>query len=152
MNIDNFVISSSQSSNAAASSDTNNSGKRARAIPSDEFPTQLLTSSDDILVKFWDVRNSIGSVSPIECSATVCPFSADIQNVNPSDVTECRRQWKRGRKLPGTVTHLATLNTGHSCNGRKGLALFSFSKISFEPKECKWNGVVDFEVGETNRI
>ena len=36
--------------------------------------------------------------------------------------------------------------------GRKGLALFSFSKISFEPKECKWNGVVDFEVGETNRI
>lgn len=114
--IDNFVISSSQSSNAATSSYKHNSGKYARAIPSEEFPTQLLTSSDDRLVKFWDVRNSIGSVSPIECSATVCPFSADIQNTNPSDVMEWRRQWKRGRKLPGTVTHLATVNTGHSCN------------------------------------
>ena len=44
--------------------------------------TQLVTSGDDLLVKFWDVSHAMGMASPLADSyATISPFSAQTHPV-----------------------------------------------------------------------
>jgi WD40 repeat protein len=89
------------------------------AVLTDDCPTQLVTSGDDHLVKFWDVRHAMGTTSPLAGGApTVCPFSAP----HCPDQDETRRTWKRhyaktkSPYLAGSVLPLATLQTGHRGN------------------------------------
>jgi hypothetical protein len=86
---------------------------------SDECPTQLVTSGDDHLVKFWDVKDAIGSASPLSGGiSTLCPFSA------PEYLSqeETKKLWKdyyakrKMTKMAGAVLPLATLQTGHHGN------------------------------------
>lgn len=90
------------------------------AVVSEECPTQLVTSGDDLCVKFWDVSQAMGMNSPLAGgSDTLCPYSAPEPLL---DVNELRSKWQRyyegtNSKLPaGTVIPLATINTGHMNN------------------------------------
>lgn len=124
-----FIQSSSHSSNSASASflngDMTNSpnrsygGHAARSIRSDECPTQLMTSGDDRIVKFWDVSGALGSISPWPGGPATCaPFSTSRRMyVTPPDVAQ---QWKqrssRGDPIPGAVVPLAHIQTGHFGN------------------------------------
>ena len=87
---------------------------------SDDCPTQLVTSGDDYIVKFWDVREAMGSSSPMAGgNSTICPFSMDQVDIDEADDTV--KAWKRhycttGRSPYGSLIPLATLDTGHSGN------------------------------------
>ena len=108
---------------------THNDGL-ALATCASEYPTQLLTSGDDHLVKFWDVSQSMGSTSPLPGgSATVSPFSSPRapmkptselltvwrKHVHPIDIDNCTDS-RHKRHLPGIVHPLLTLSTGHRGN------------------------------------
>ena len=109
-----------------------NDGLAFTTYPS-EYPTQLLTSGDDHLVKFWDVSQSMGSTSPLPGgSATVSPFCSPRvpmkptsellttwrHHVHPTDIDNCTDPSDRRHKrhLPGIVHPLLTLSTGHRGN------------------------------------
>lgn len=102
-----------------------------------EYPTQLLTSGDDHLVKFWDVSQSMGSASPLPGgSATVTPFSSTQMPVMACSTlvdswknhggggystsshvgTSSSSRNNHRRYLPGIVHPLVTLTTGHVGN------------------------------------
>lgn len=94
-------------------------GSSSEALPCNDCPTQLLTSGDDCLLKFWDVRQAMGGESPLSGgSATICPFSDP--NYPPED--EIRPIWDAHYKkvkpqhIAGSVIPLATLQTGHNGN------------------------------------
>jgi hypothetical protein len=127
-----FITSSSYSSNNYVSSPSRK--KRSHygglSIPTteSEYPTQLLTSGDDHLVKFWDVAQSMGSTSPLPGgSATLTPFSSPRMPMRAS--SELVNSWKdhgggynsetvdgHRRYFPGIVHPLLTLSTGHHGN------------------------------------
>jgi len=99
--------------------------ERGLAAPLDynECPTQLISSGDDHLVKFWDVAASMGSTSPLPCgSATVTPFSS--QRMPIKACSELVDIWRASsttigshkRYLPGVVHPLVTLPSGHRGN------------------------------------
>lgn len=46
---------------------------------------------------------------------------------------------------------IALVDPAKESYGRKGMTLFSLSKILFDPKECSWDGVVDFRIDEHAR-
>ena len=86
----------------------------------EECTTQLVTSGDDLLVKFWDVSHAMGMASPLPGSyATISPFSAPDSS---RDVGPIRSKWKRyyaesdTSMIAGSVRNLATLSTGHTNN------------------------------------
>ena len=102
----------------------------AEAVISHECPTQLVTSGDDHLVKFWDVRHAMGMTSPLSGGyCTLCPFSAPTI---PGSWEETKQSWESyyassqptSEKIPsrynhqysGSVIPLATLHTGHRGN------------------------------------
>ncbi|KAL7551400.1 hypothetical protein ACHAWF_017843 [Thalassiosira exigua] len=101
-----------------------------RPLHPSECPTQLLTSGDDHLVKFWDASRSMGSSSPLPGgSATFAPFSSPRTPSRAS--SELAERWRdhgngyyttsshvgsHRRHLPGVVHPLATLSTGHRGN------------------------------------
>jgi hypothetical protein len=97
-------------------------------VKSCECPTQLLTSGDDRLVKFWDVSMAMGTANPLHGgSTTICPFSAPKPRWT-SDVA--KKRWKSyylkrttdeesavaSMQLSGSVIPLLTLSTGHRAN------------------------------------
>ena len=86
----------------------------------EECPTQLVTSGDDLLVKFWDVSQTMGMTSPLSGGmATICPFSAPDCS---QDTESLRNSWKQyystthSNVISGSVIPLATLSTGHMNN------------------------------------
>lgn len=94
-------------------------GTSCDAVFSEECPTQLVTSGDDHLVKFWDVRHAMGMTSPLPGGyTTICPFSAP----NCPDQDVARKSWKshyaktQSRRVAGSVLPLVTLQTGHRGN------------------------------------
>ena len=89
-----------------------------------EYPTQILTSGDDHVVKFWDVSQSMGRVLP-GGSATIAPFSSSRVDMKPT--SELITKWrnyvgaidddtsaKHNIYLPGIVHPLLTLSTVRS--------------------------------------
>jgi len=99
--------------------------KRGLAAPIDpnEYPTQLVSSGDDHLVKFWDVAASMGSTSPLSGgSSTVTPLSS--QRMPIKACSELVDNWRSSsttienhkRYLPGVVHPLVTLPSGHRGN------------------------------------
>ncbi|KAL3923703.1 MAG: hypothetical protein SGILL_001502 [Bacillariaceae sp.] len=99
-------------------------------MESDDCPTQLVTSGDDQLVKFWDVREAMGDISPLSGGrTTICPFS-DTKTRNPRELeeewesinesrngasTESRSQ-HTGFNMPGSVRLMSTLHSQHRAN------------------------------------
>lgn len=86
----------------------------------EECTTQIVTSGDDLQVKFWDVSHAMGMASPLAGSyATICPFSAPEAS---RDVRPIRSNWKQRyansdpSMMAGSVLNLATLSTGHTNN------------------------------------
>lgn len=89
---------------------------RTTAVPSEDCPTQLITSGDDRLVKFWDVRHAIGTSNPLAGGkSTVCPFSSEVPDEPPTDEWK-EYQSKSSLPLSGSVVPLATLHTRHHGN------------------------------------
>ena len=100
------------------------------AVESFECPTQLITSGDDRLVKFWDVSGAMGMDNPLPGSwNTYCPFSTP----KPPALVDLRKEWKNRYypkvrsstlssssnsplRISGTVRLLASLSTGHRGN------------------------------------
>jgi len=98
-------------------------GDHLHAILSDDCPTQLVTSGDDRLVKFWDVRHAMGSCNPLPWGRnTHNPFAYTPED---EDDPGYRARWSEfyHKQKPvepwqvfGNVIPLATLNTGHRAN------------------------------------
>jgi hypothetical protein len=120
-----------QISTASSHSSNNNNNNIVMPVSSTEYPTQLLTSGDDTLVKFWDVSQSMGSISPLPGgSATYTPFSSLKMPIDADgDLVNTWREIRRVKcelssstitsrryYLPGTVQPVLTLNTGHFAN------------------------------------
>jgi len=117
--------STSHSSNNNVSPHQTDGSLFAQPLAPTEYPTQLLTSGDDHLVKFWDVAQSMGSTSPLPGgSATITPFSSPMMPMRAC--SELVDTWKNhhgdsvsgshSRYLPGIVHPLVTLATGHRGN------------------------------------
>lgn len=89
------------------------------ALDTTECTTQLITSGDDRFVKFWDVSNAMGGISPYPGGpSTSCPFAHPSRlYTTPSEVVNTwKKRNKRGDPIPGSVIPLATLATGHRGN------------------------------------
>ena len=128
-----LIVSSSHSANSAgafsfdqedADNDDNNDTaptckSTVIALDTTECTTQLITSGDDRVVKFWDVSNAMGGISPYPGGpSTSCPFAhASRLYSAPSEVVNTwKKRSKRGDPVPGSVTPLATMQTGHRGN------------------------------------
>lgn len=102
-------------------------GETVTPIYSEECPTQLITSGDDRLVKFWDVRYAMGTSNPLAGGKdTVCPFSSEIPVGPPTDTW---RDLHLNFSIPisGSVIPLCTLQTGHRGN------VFHVTPLDHEP-------------------
>eukprot|EP00539_Tryblionella_compressa_P018691 CAMPEP_0178881094 /NCGR_PEP_ID=MMETSP0747-20121128/12820_1 /TAXON_ID=913974 /ORGANISM="Nitzschia punctata, Strain CCMP561" /LENGTH=1373 /DNA_ID=CAMNT_0020549045 /DNA_START=176 /DNA_END=4298 /DNA_ORIENTATION=+ len=159
------------SEEGGGSSSSNENNSHVYGIWSEECPTQLVTSGDDHLVKFWDVRSAMGMTSPLPGGrSTICPFSAS-KSRNPHDLEE---EWqslydaRQGHKkchnnnnnsnidddyhLPGSVRLLATLRTGHRGN------VFHVTPLEGKPgvvATCGADGflrVTNMELGESSIV
>jgi len=108
-------------STCGASGSSNNNGRgngeeEFSTLPSDDCPTQLITSGDDRQVKFWDVRHAMGTSNPLPGGKnTVCPFSSEVPHDAPVDA------WKDFHSksvvaLSGSVIPLAAVYTRHRGN------------------------------------
>eukprot|EP00978_Attheya_sp_CCMP212_P026815 scaffold88888_cov55-Attheya_sp.AAC.5 len=132
------MVSSSFSSNhATMMQDDNDDSYVSTPVYSDDCPTQLVTSGDDTVVKFWDAREAMGSTSPLHGGrSTLCPFSGPIGET--SDMASNTHEWeqraKQGYVLPGMVTPLATLHTGHRGN------VFHVTPIASQPGKVLTSG------------
>jgi tetratricopeptide (TPR) repeat protein len=89
-------------------------GKDVESVDSQECPTQLITSGDDRLVKFWDVSYAMGTTSPLGGGkATITPFSSAAPTGPPVEEWKTRpEEWI----MPGSVLPLAVLETRHNGN------------------------------------
>ena len=115
-NLDSFIRSSSYASNTEGDNQTQFT-PNARAVESLECPTQIITTGDDRLVKFWDASGSMGSISPIPCPTTKCPFSTQVSPISASSILmRWKKFYQRKTCVYGAIQHLATLNTGHNGN------------------------------------
>jgi len=129
-----MIVSSSHSANSAVAfgfeqeDDVNNDNDGATpgcspstviAMDTTECTTQLITSGDDRVVKFWDVGNAMGSISPYPGGpSTVCPFahSSRLYSAPSEVVSTWKKRSKRGDPVPGSVTPIVALETGHRAN------------------------------------
>lgn len=101
----------------------------------EECPTQMCTSGDDRLVKFWDVRHAMGTNSPLPGGRnTQCPFAYTAEMNRESGIScvdstlpngidpNFRKNWKtyyerrKNATVSGNVIALSTLATGHRGN------------------------------------
>lgn len=107
-----------------ASSVTHGFGKAVKSIDPYEYPTQLVTSGDDKLLRFWDVSESMGSISPWPGGdGTRTPYSS-FPSTSDTIVDVWRSKYRsrcidggsHAHIIPGVVRPLATLNTGHLGN------------------------------------
>jgi WD40 repeat protein len=117
--------------------DDNDDSYVSTPVYSDDCPTQLVTSGDDTVVKFWDAREAMGSTSPLHGGrSTLCPFSGPMGET--SDMSSNTHAWEQranqGYVLPGMVTPLATLQTGHRGN------VFHVTPISSQPGKVLTSG------------
>jgi tetratricopeptide (TPR) repeat protein len=96
-------------------------GSVPQAVESYESPTQIITSGDDRLIKFWDVRNAMGMASPLPGGwDTFAPLALGTD----SDIgsTEIYNTWRNYYKqcdkfkVAGSVNLLASLTSGHRGN------------------------------------
>jgi hypothetical protein len=116
-NLDSFVRSSSYSSNAEGGGQTQFTCPYGRAVESQECPTQIITTGDDRLVKFWDASGSMGSISPVSGPTTKCPFSTQVSSVSASSIlARWKKFYQRNTCVYGSIQHLATIKTGHNGN------------------------------------
>jgi WD40 repeat protein len=126
------------------------------AVETDDCPTQLVTSGDDHLVKFWDVRHAMGMTSPVPGGhATICPFSAP-NGCSSQDAV--RKSWKdhytktKSPHVAGSVLHLATMQTGHRGN------VFHVTPLQGQPGKvatCGADGflrLTDLETGDSTIV
>jgi hypothetical protein len=126
--LNSLVNSSSNSSNSTARQEESGNGKEAspKASPSQECPTQIITSGDCRSLKIWDVSLSMGTVSPESCATTHCPFA--YSNTKPTSTSLVNHWVKRygGRvnRVPGGVNMLASMRTGHRGNVFHATPLF----------------------------
>lgn len=88
--------------------------------PSWEAPTQIITSGDDHMVKFWDVRQAMGSTSPKPNGWDVFgPFSSSTAPQPPccgSTNLVTRTSVPAHGMPPGAVVPLASISSGHLGN------------------------------------
>jgi hypothetical protein len=88
-------------------------------VHSDEYPTQLLTSGDDGLVKFWDVAQALGGASPLaggwdtQCPYAPGPSAVDIEQYQEHVTARWKSYYSAGAPVPASVHHLASLKAGH---------------------------------------
>jgi len=82
-----------------------------------DCPTQLVTSGDDHLVKFWDVREAMGSTTPLAGGiTTMCPFAQSRCCGGKNATDKWSRYYKATGRISGAVLPLATAQTGHYGN------------------------------------
>ncbi|CAJ1945630.1 unnamed protein product [Cylindrotheca closterium] len=82
-----------------------------------DCPTQLVTSGDDHLVKFWDVREAMGSTTPLAGGVTtMCPFAQSHYCPGNNATDEWSRYFNATGRISGAVLPLATIRTGHYNN------------------------------------
>jgi hypothetical protein len=96
------------------------SSNAAAAVSSDEYPTQLLSSGDDGLVKFWDVSYAMGGASPLSGGwDTLCPYGECVPADLDQQQDRVAAKWKAyfcdsvDARIPGSVHHLTTIHSGH---------------------------------------
>jgi hypothetical protein len=86
----------------------------------EECPTQLITSGDDHLVKFWDVSQAMGMTSPLAGGRNTHPPFASVPKYNSSNksvVQAWKAHDKQSHQAPsGSAIPLCTLHTGHRGN------------------------------------
>ncbi|KAL3936106.1 MAG: hypothetical protein SGBAC_008506 [Bacillariaceae sp.] len=86
-------------------------------VKSIDCPTQLVTSGDDHLVKFWDVREAMGSTTPLSGGVTTrCPFAQSRCCEGENATDKFNRYYTATGRISGAVLPLATLRTGHYGN------------------------------------
>ena len=136
-----LIVSSSHSANSGGAfsfdqeDDDTDDAPLARkstviALDTTECTTQLITSGDDRVVKFWDVSNAMGGTSPYPGGpSTSCPFAHSSRlYTTPSEVVNTwKKRNKRGDPVPGSVIPLATLETGHRGN------VFHATPVYYQP-------------------
>lgn len=150
--LDSFIISSSHSSNSNMVSEIYNqigSSSTSQSSPIAmkclDCPTQIVTSGDDRIVKFWDCSQSMGSVSPVPCPATKCPFAYSGKSSLSSSYSLSRaRHWRKEMDdttiVPGLVQFLGSMRTGHRGN------VFHASPLAGKPGHvmtCAADGKLD---------
>ena len=95
-------------------------GSSCDSQATEECPTQLITSGDDHLVKFWDVSQAMGISSPLAGGTSTHPPFASVPQCNSSNksvVQSWKAQYKNSQQAPsGSVVPLCTLHTGHRGN------------------------------------
>jgi hypothetical protein len=104
----------------------------ANVVSSIESTTQLVTSGDDRTVKFWDVRDAMGSANQLPGGwDTFCPFASTKR---PPCQSSIRSSWigensrpDQNTKFAGAVSNLATMSTGHRSN------VFDVKPVSAQP-------------------
>ena len=91
-----------------------NSDKLPTTVTSWEAPTQLITSGDDRMVKFWDVRHAMGSTSPAAGGWDVfTPFSTLD---GPASTSTPKGPSHKDGVPPGGILPLASIVSGHLGN------------------------------------
>jgi tetratricopeptide (TPR) repeat protein len=95
---------------------------KSNASSTYEIPTQLVTSGDDCMIKVWDLKNSMGSVSPLDGGwDTFSPLTLSSNKDVGSDDTY--KSWVKSyddrnedSKIAGSVKLLAKMHSGHRAN------------------------------------
>jgi len=104
-----------------AGSNGSNVPTSMNVVESWESTTQLVTSGDDRQVKFWDVRDAMGSANPLPGGwNSLCPFASTKR----PNATSIRSSWLSHYsdcddyepKIAGCVSLLASMSTGHRLN------------------------------------
>jgi hypothetical protein len=131
-------------------------GMARDAIHTHECPTQLVTSGDDLLVKFWDVSQAIGMTTPLAGGpATICPYSApEPQLEQPAIIDKWRRYYQETNSdaVAGAVLPLAIISTGHMSN------VFHVTPLRGQPGKvatCAADGFLrlgDLETGQSRVV
>lgn len=125
------------------------------AVPnSTECTTQLATSGDDRLVKFWDVSKAMGMTSPWSGGwDSFCPFASEIPDLQKTKESWKANVAKRGENapMPGDIQHLAMHPSGHRGN------VFHVTPISSQPGKvltCAADGYLRLSdlVGESSSV
>lgn len=125
------------------------------AMSSEDCPTQLVTSGDDHLVKFWDARQAMGGDSPLPGGCTtICPFSNPDFLDQDDNLPYWKAYYKKRKSLniAGSVLPLATLHTGHRGN------VFHVTPLSGMPGKvatCGADGylrISDLETGDSSIV
>lgn len=124
----------------------------ANIVPSREYTTQLVTSGDDRVVKFWDVRDAMGSANPLPGGwDTFSPFSTTELPSSKAVLPSFRKYYNHPDHVPkvaGGVNLLASISTGHRLN------VFDVKPVNSQPGKiltCAADGFLRLCDLETNQ-